>query len=82
MNRYRFYKNTWIFLEENKEQHLSKEDAKFLLERKGLMIRNTYDFDTKEKTSFWFVIKDKLEDISELPFSTRRNIRRLSSRNE
>ena len=29
------------------------EDAKFLLERKGLMIRNTYDFDTKEKTSFW-----------------------------
>ncbi len=76
MNRYRFYKNTWIFLEENKEQHLSKEDAKFLLERKGLMIRNTYDFDTKEKTSFWFIIKDKLEDISELPFSTRRNIRR------
>lgn len=76
MNRYRFYKNTWIFLEENKEQHLSKEDAKILLERKGLMIRNTYDFDTKEKTSFWFVIKDKLEDISELPFSTRRNIRR------
>ena len=56
MNRYRFYRNTWIFLEENKEQHLSKEDAKILLERKGLMIRNTYDFDTKEKTSFWYLV--------------------------
>ena len=76
MNRYRFYKNTWIFLEENKEEHLSKEDAKFLLERKGLMIRNTYDFDTKEETSFWFVIKDSFEDISQLPETTRRYIKK------
>lgn len=75
MYQYRFYKNTWIFIEENKEQLLSKEEAKTLLNKKGLMIRNTYAFDTKEKTSFWFVIKDKIEDISELPFSTRRNIR-------
>ena len=72
---WRLYKNTWIFLEENKEQPLSKEDAKSLFDKKGVIIRNTYDFDTNEETSFWFVIKDKLEDISELPFSARRNIR-------
>ena len=76
MSKYRFYRNSWIFLEENKEQLLSKEESRALLKKKGLIVRNTYDFDTKEETLFWFIIKDKLEDISELPFSTRRNIRR------
>ena len=70
------YKNAWIYLEESKENPLSEEEAKSILKDKGLMVRNTYDFDTKEETSFWFIIKDKLEDISELPFSARRNIRR------
>ena len=75
MNSYRYYKKTWIFLEESKEILLTEEEAKSILKDKGLMIRNTYDFDTKDNTSFWFIIKDKLEDISELPFSARRNIR-------
>ena len=73
---WRLYKSTWIFLEESEEKKLSPEEAKTLLKKQGLMIRNTYDFDTKEETSFWFIIKDNLEDISELPFSARRNIRR------
>ena len=72
---WRLYKNAWIFLEESKENLLSKEEAQSILKEKGWMIRNTYDFDSKEETSFWFIIKDKLEDISELPFSSRRNIR-------
>ena len=76
MNQYRFYKNTWIFLEESKEKRLSTEEAHALLKKRGMMIRNTYDFDTKEETSFWFIVKDNLEDISQLPFSARRNIRR------
>ena len=76
INQYRYYKGAWIFLEENKETLLSKEESKQLLKKGGLMVRNIYDFDCKEETSFWFVIKDKIEDISELPFSARRNIRR------
>ena len=76
MNRYRLYKGAWIFLEESKEKLLSKKENKDLLRNGGRMIRNTYDFDTKDETSFWFVIKDKLEDISELPSSTRKKIRR------
>ena len=63
-------------MEESEEKLLSKKECNDLLRNGGLMIRNTYDFDTKEETSFWYVIKDKLEDISELPFSARRNIRR------
>ena len=62
---WRLYKNTWIFLEENKEQHLSKEDAKSLLDKNGLMIRNTYDFDTKEK----HVIGDHLDSIVSMAFN-------------
>ena len=73
---WRLYKSTWIFLEESKEELLSSEEANALLKERGLMVRNTYDFDTKEETSFWFIVKDCLENISELPFSTRRNIRR------
>lgn len=73
---WRLYKNTWIFLEESKEELLSSEEANALLKERGLMVRNTYDFDTKEETSFWFIVKDHLENISELPFSARRNIRR------
>ena len=76
MNQYRLYKGAWIFLEESEEKLLSKEESKNLLRNGGLMIRNTYDFDIKEETSFWFIIKDKLEDISELPSSTRKKIRR------
>lgn len=76
MNQYRFYKNAWIFIEESRENMLSKKDACSLLRNGGLMVRNTYDFDTKEETLFWFVIKDKLEDISDLPESTRKKIRR------
>ena len=73
---WRLYKSTWIFLEESKEELLSSEEANALLKKRGLMVRNTYDFDTKEETSFWFIVKDHLENISELPFSARRNIRR------
>ncbi len=76
ISTWRLYKGCWIFLEESKEKQLSHEEANELLKEQGLMVRNTYDFDTKEETSFWFIIKDNLEDISKLPFSARRNIRR------
>ena len=76
MDQYRFYRNTWIFLEESREKLLSSKEANVLLRKRGLMLRNTYNFDTEEKTAFWFIIKDMMEDISELPFSARRNIRR------
>ena len=32
---WRLYKNAWIFLEESKENLLSKEDAKSILKEKG-----------------------------------------------
>lgn len=76
MNRYRCYQNTWIFIEENKEILLSNEEAAKILSEKGLMVRNTYDFDTEEKTDFWFVIKDSFGGLEELPPSSRRNVKK------
>lgn len=76
ISQYRYYKGSWIFLEENKERLLTKKESKSLLKKGGLFVRNIYNFDYNEETSFWFIIKDQLEDISELPFSSRRNIRR------
>ena len=76
INQYRYYKGAWIFLEENKETLLSKKESKELLKKGGFFVRNIYNFDCEEETSFWFVIKDNIEDITELPFSARRNIRR------
>ncbi|MBO5847921.1 MAG: hypothetical protein J6R17_01765 [Bacteroidales bacterium] len=76
IRQYRYYKGAWIFLEEDKEKLLTKKESGDLLKKGGLFVRNIYEFDCKEKTSFWFIIKDEIEDISELPFSARRNIRR------
>ena len=76
IKQYRYYKGAWIFLEEDKEKLLTKKESENLLKKGGLFVRNIYNFDCEEETSFWFIIKDKLEDISELPFSARRNIRR------
>lgn len=76
LQSWRLYKGAWIFLEESEGELLTKENSKALLSKGGLMIRNTYDFDIKEETSFWYIIKDSIEDISALPSSTRKKIRR------
>ena len=76
IKQYRYYKGAWIYLDESKEKLLSKKESMELLKKGGLFVRNIYNFDCEEETAFWFIIKDKIEDISELPFSARRNIRR------
>lgn len=78
MNRYRYYKNSWIFIDESKEKLLSKDEADIILKEKGLMVRNIYDFDTKDETEFWFIIKDNFSELKELPQSTKTKIRRSS----
>lgn len=39
------------------------------------MVRNTYDFDCEEETSFWYVIKDKFGDNDDLSSRDRNKIR-------
>lgn len=59
------------------EQQLSPRECRELMKYyKGWFIRNLYDFDCKDKTSFWFVINDKTLAISDLPSKARNQVRR------
>lgn len=77
MTNYKLYKGAWRYEKEpHNEQKLEISECKALLSRGGLMIRNVYDFDYKEKTSFWYVIKDSFGGIDELPTKVRNQVRK------
>lgn len=40
------------------------------------MVRNTFDFDCKEKTNFWYLIKDSFGGMEELSTNERNEVRR------
>ena len=42
----------------------------------GNFVRNVYNWDTKEATSFWYVIKDTYGGIEELPTKVRNQVRK------
>lgn len=66
-----------MFLPPHKEKRLSKSEAKAVMKKlKACFLRNVYDFDVDETTSFWYVIKDSLSGIGELPVKTRNMVRR------
>lgn len=59
------------------ERKLSQEDSRKLMSYyKGLFVRNLYDFDCDEKTSFWFIINDRPLKIEDLPSKARNQVRR------
>lgn len=74
---YRLYKGAWIFERDpHTEKKLSSEDVKSLFSQGGLMIRNTYDFDCGQETSFWFVIKDSFDGMEELSSKMRNQVKK------
>ena len=76
MERYQLYRKAWRFEgAPHEEPRLSKEEARALLKRDGLLVRNTYDFDLSEETSFWYVIKDQPDGLETLKPRDRNKIR-------
>lgn len=74
---YRLYKGAWIFeYDPHTEQKLSAEDVKSLFSKGGLMIRNAYDFDCGQETSFWYVIKDSFGGMEELSSKMRNQVKK------
>ena len=74
---YYLYRNAWRFYgPPHEEQKLEKESYSNLLQMGGLLVRNTYDFDCKEETSFWYVIKESFQGLSDLSSNERNKIRR------
>lgn len=74
---FHIYKGTWINTKAPHLYHkLSEEECKVLLKRGGFIVRNTYDFDLKGESTFWYVIKDSFGGMDELSSKTRNQIRR------
>lgn len=74
---YRLYKGAWIFEHDpHTEQKLRSEEVKSLLSKGGLMIRNAYDFDCGQETSFWYVIKDSFGGMEELSSKMRNQVKK------
>lgn len=76
LNQYKLYKGIWLSDKEHLESELSKENCKSLLSHGGFCVRNTFNFDTHKKTSFWYIIKDSFEEIELLSANTRAHIRK------
>ena len=55
---------------------LEKVECKHILRKGGWFIRNTYNFDKKTKSSFWYVIKDTFGGMEELTSKKRNQVKK------
>ncbi len=77
MEKYRLYKGAWVSkLAPHKQEKISSEEAKDMLARGGLLVRNSYDWDEPKERNFWYVIKDSYGGIEELPTKVRNQVRK------
>lgn len=75
---YKLYKRSLIWSE---APHLEKKlsiikTKKLLKQNNALILRNIYNFDIENETSFWYIIKDSFGGMEELSSKTRNQIRR------
>lgn len=76
MDNYYLYRKAWRYDgASHQEPQLTQEECRSLLKQGGLLVRNTYDFDLKEETDFWYVIKDRLDALEDLKPRVRNKIR-------
>ena len=56
---------------------LTKEDSEILLKESGaLFLRYTDEWDRKEESDFWYIVKDEFQGMAELSSNTRNQIRK------
>ena len=74
---YLLYRNAWRYAgPPHLEQQLQPDEYALLLKHGGYFVRNTYDFDCPEETTFWSLIKDHFGGLEELSGNTRKKVRR------
>lgn len=77
MSGFYLYRKAWRFEgAPHDEPKLEEKEWKALLNQGGLLVRNTYRFDQKEKSSFWYIIKDSFNGLEEFSSNERNKIRR------
>ena len=77
MDQLKLYKQMWV--PEGEIHHLaqlSQEEITSYLNRGGLVVKNPYDFDCGEQSSYWYVIKDSYGGIDELSAKMRNQVRK------
>ena len=71
------YNNIWVDKKNLRLSNpLSIENVSSLFKQGGAMVRNTYNWDKKEESTFWYVIKDTFGGIEELPSKARNQVRK------
>lgn len=70
------YNRIWVDKDISTSKHISNKKANALLNKGGLVVRNTYEWDKTEESSFWYVIKDEFGGIEELPTKVRNQVRK------
>lgn len=76
---YYLYKNAWRFIDApHREQKLQTDQYQQLLKQGGLLVRNTYNYDQQEQSSFWYISKDSFSGFEELTSKCRNKIRRAN----
>ena len=69
------YRNAWISSPHN-DKRLTDCQCDELLSKGGWLVRNTYGFDQKEPSDFWYIIKDSFGGMAEHTSNERRKIRK------
>ena len=65
MGDFYLYRHAWISAP-HFDYQLTDNQCDEMLKKGGWMVRNTYDFDCREETNFWYVIKDSFGGMEEL----------------
>lgn len=77
IKNYKLYKRVWIFANEaHSECELEDQSVNQLFGRGGWMVRNTFNFDCSQETTFWYVIKDSFGGMDELSPKMRNQVKR------
>ena len=77
MENFFLYRKAWRSNEApHEEPKLDAAQWKSLLRKGGLLVRNVYDFDQKEESSFWYVLKDGFGGLDELSSNNRNKVKR------
>ena len=75
-NDFEIYRHAWRFASApDKEPQLSNSQCNELLRKGGWFVRNTFDFDCKEQTDFWYLIKDSFGGMEEQSQNERKKLR-------
>lgn len=81
VNDFSLYRHAWISAS-HFDRQLTDNECNELLKKGGWMVRNTFDFDQKDESDFWYIIKDSFDGMNELSSNERNKVRRALSRFE